>query len=302
MSSRIGNLMNHYDLDYLNTEKSIYGYVRVSSRGQKDNTSIPKQADKIQEWCLLNGYTLKAIFRDVESGENVTNRSALVSALQGILNEDQADGLVVFCFDRLSRTVEDRARLRRQFMGAGKILMSCTEEIDLCSVNGKLFYQMTSVIAEHEKDLINQRCLDGKRRKVQSGGWGGHCPPYGWRAHNNEIMEDPEEQEVCRFILGLTQIRNIHGKKVYGHRKIAKILNQLGVPTKSQRPTVKPSKRKDRDQKRWWPNSVKRIIDRAEQGYNGYDPDGKRTNGKPTAKLYPGRDQGFDATSWDQAC
>ena len=49
----------------------VLGYVRVSTDGQTENTSIKQQKSSIRQYCKSRGWTLTEIFEDVSSGGNM---------------------------------------------------------------------------------------------------------------------------------------------------------------------------------------------------------------------------------------
>ena len=59
--------------------KAAIGYVRVSTDGQaEDGVSLEAQQERIQAWCLVNGYQLAAVHVDAGlSGKRADNRPAL---------------------------------------------------------------------------------------------------------------------------------------------------------------------------------------------------------------------------------
>ena len=61
---------------------SAIGYIRVSTEGQaQDGVSLDAQRAKIEAWCVLNDYTLTAVYVDAGiSGKNC-NRPGLQAAL-----------------------------------------------------------------------------------------------------------------------------------------------------------------------------------------------------------------------------
>ena len=47
---------------------SVIGYTRVSSQNQSNNTSLPHQKQKIEEYCNLNDLELTEVYSEVDSG------------------------------------------------------------------------------------------------------------------------------------------------------------------------------------------------------------------------------------------
>lgn len=53
----------------------LIGYIRVSGEGQKNNLSLPVQADAIRRWSQENGHALLRIEQDVESAAAAESRA-----------------------------------------------------------------------------------------------------------------------------------------------------------------------------------------------------------------------------------
>lgn len=210
----------------------LVGYVRVSGESQRENTSIPKQSAVISEYCEQNGYVLKAIYYDVQSGSVFENRDGIVSALEAVLS-NSADGIICYGFDRLSRNVEDRAVLRRRCQENSKLLLSATEPVDVQSKHGKLYYSIRAALDEMEREIIYERVWGGKCRKIsEKRGWAGGRLPYGYRIENGDLFLDSRVQAWCAYMKWLHLFKREDGQHLYSYRTIARRLNLFGVKTR----------------------------------------------------------------------
>lgn len=55
-----------------------YGLVRVSTLGQKENTSLENQSKRIRDYCSVYDLSLKEIITETESGgKNIDERTGL---------------------------------------------------------------------------------------------------------------------------------------------------------------------------------------------------------------------------------
>lgn len=232
---------NHAYIPNYRSGGLVIGYVRVSTEGQRENTSITEQARLISEHCEVQRLNLIAIYFDVESAASVTKREGFSQALEMIFS-NRADGLVVHSLDRFSRAVGDAEQLRRKFDLLGKQLVSVSELMNFSTSSGKLFFQLKTVFSEAERELIGERTRRGKAAKKARGGWSGHAVPYGFRVESAELVRDEAEQRVIRFILRLSKLKKNNGRTVSCYW-IADILNRKGIPTKSQSKTIRKRKK-----------------------------------------------------------
>lgn len=202
----------------------LIGYIRVSGEGQKTNLSLPVQADAIRKWCRDNGHALLRIEQDVESAAAAESRAGLQSALGDIFS-DNADGLVVYKYDRFCRSVLDSEHLKGRFKKERKSLFSVVDPIDWDTDNGEMLYQFMSVFAEYERKQIRKRCIAGYERKVLDGGYAAGHPPYGYDAVKGELVKNELELKTLAVIMELRAAG-------WWYTTIARYLNEKGLRTK----------------------------------------------------------------------
>jgi site-specific DNA recombinase len=205
---------------------NLIGYIRVSTEGQQDGTSLSEQARKIQEWCERAGHNLTAIFWDADSGENIIGRKGFQAAIKFCLDDNQSDGMVVANFDRFSRSVLDSETVKRDFQKQDKLLKSVEQDFDIADMFGSFTFQVNQAAAELARKQILYRLHSNRMAKVRKGGWVGHRPPYGYIAVRNELVEDPTEQMVIRYIRRLYKWTRKDDLKPTSLYDIARALNK----------------------------------------------------------------------------
>lgn len=202
----------------------LIGYIRVSGEGQRTNLSLPVQADAIRKWSQDNGHALLRIEQDVESAALAESRAGLQSALGDIFSQ-QADGLVVYKYDRFCRSVLDSEHLKGRFKKECKALFSVIDPIDWDTDNGEMLYQFMSVFAEYERKQIRKRCIAGYERKVLNGGYAAGHPPFGYDAVKGELVKNELELRTLSLIMELRA-------QGLWYSQIATYLNDHGLKTK----------------------------------------------------------------------
>ena len=138
----------------------IYGYARVSSRGQeRDGNSLESQ----EQTLLSRG--CQVVYKEAYTGTKVDRPvfDELISKLQS------GDTLMVVKLDRFARTVLDGAKLVQNLVERGVIVdianMGRAENTPM----GKLMVYMMLAFAEFERDTIMERMNDGKKVKRERG-------------------------------------------------------------------------------------------------------------------------------------
>ncbi|WP_018624228.1 recombinase family protein [Kangiella aquimarina] len=132
------------------------GYSRVSTQGQDLKTQINKLTD----------YGCNKVFSEKISGKSTEQRKELQKALEFVR---EGDSLVVTRLDRLARSVVDLGQIAELLQSKGVNLVVTDQSIDTTSASGKLMFYMISAFAEFERDLINERCAEGREKALANG-------------------------------------------------------------------------------------------------------------------------------------
>lgn len=131
----------------------IYGYTRVSTKGQLDNNSLDQQENEI-----LNRYEKSIIYKEVWTGTS-TERPIFKEVL-GLLKS--GDTLVVTKLDRFCRTTKEGLDLIDKLMDRGVRIhilnMGLIEDTSM----GRLIITNLLAFAEFERNMIVERTQAGK--------------------------------------------------------------------------------------------------------------------------------------------
>ncbi|MFT8700700.1 MAG: recombinase family protein [Acetobacter orientalis] len=127
----------------------IYGYARVSTRDQSTDMQVSQ--------LLEAGIPKERIFMDVISG--ATEDRPQLNSLLSLLNK--GDVLTVWKVDRLGRRTAHLARLLEEFDQKGITVRSLTEGVDTSDRSSRVSYLLMSVIAQNERETINERIRSG---------------------------------------------------------------------------------------------------------------------------------------------
>ena len=142
------------------TKMNVLGYVRISTSGQMENTSIAVQKRTIQQYVKSRGWNLVEIFEDVSSGSNTSR-----PGFEEMTNRLETNGfaaVVVTKLDRFSRSILDSATFIKGLLAKDKALISISENVDTGSIQGRMFFNLLMVIAENEREVINARMQGGR--------------------------------------------------------------------------------------------------------------------------------------------
>ena len=102
-------------------------YVRVSTERQAtEGQSIDAQEDRIRAYAKASGLTVDRIYKDNGASGKDVNRPSLASLLSDL---GEIAVVIVYKFDRISRSVVDLYSLLERFQSAGIAFKSVSEGV-----------------------------------------------------------------------------------------------------------------------------------------------------------------------------
>lgn len=134
-------------------KSKIYGYCRVSSKGQLDNNSLEQQEEEI-----LNKYSNAEIFKEQFTG-TTTDRPIFNNVLEHLKENDT---LVVTKLDRLARNTEEGIHLVQELFDKGVSVHVLNVGLLENTTMGKFFLTTLLAVAEMERNTIIERTQTGK--------------------------------------------------------------------------------------------------------------------------------------------
>jgi DNA invertase Pin-like site-specific DNA recombinase len=137
--------------------------------------------------------------------------------------------LLVTKLDRLTRRVQDLGTLIEDYFEQRYALMSVTDQIDIRTANGRLVLNILMSFSQWEREAIQERTREAMAYKRQNGERTGGDVPYGYRAINGKLVQDPDEQAM----LALIHRYRVQGLSI---RAIVAELDRLGHRTRKGTP------------------------------------------------------------------
>lgn len=137
----------------------LIGYARCSTADQ----SLDLQLDALKEAGCTKLFSEKA------SGKN-TERPELEKALEYMR---EGDTLVIYKFDRLSRSTKDMLSIAEKLKERGINLKSLSDDIDTSSAYGQFFFTICAAFAQLEREMIVSRTNAGLAAAKARGRVGG---------------------------------------------------------------------------------------------------------------------------------
>ena len=157
----------------------IYGYCRVSSKGQLDNNSFEQQETEI-----LNKYEKAIIIKEQFTG-TTTDRpkfNELIDSLQ------ENDILVVSKLDRLARNTVEGIDIVEKLFKKGVSVHVLNVGLLENTTMGRFFLTTLLAVAEMERNMIIERTQNGKAiAKTKPGFKEGRPPKYTQKQLDNAL-------------------------------------------------------------------------------------------------------------------
>ena len=143
-------------------------YARVSTTDQQ---SIPAQLELMREYCKQRDWQIVGEFEEKESGKK-DNRPERAKILK-LSASRKIDAVIVWKLNRWGRSTVDLLTTLRELTNRGVAFISLSEYLDLSTPVGRMVAGVLAVIAEFEREIINENVKMGiAAYKAKNGRWG----------------------------------------------------------------------------------------------------------------------------------
>ncbi|HWI65057.1 MAG TPA: recombinase family protein [Symbiobacteriaceae bacterium] len=234
-------------------------YIRWSTEDQGEGTTLEVQREACRAYIRSQGWELRDDLTFIDEGfSGGTLERPGLTRLRAAVQAGQAECVVVYKLDRLSRSVVDMVRLVLDEWDGRCHVKSAREPIDTLSHTGRLFFYQLMSFAEWERSVIRERTFAGKLRRAQEGKNPGITAAYGYRLGPDGLPAvQANEARVVQLIFRLY----LSGM---GCTQIARHLAGLGHPSPAGR--------------RWGSGQISRLL--ANPVYVGTLVYGKQTTSR----------------------
>ena len=176
-------------------------YIRVSTKEQTENLSLPTQLRACEEYCRREGFEVLERFKEEGESAKTADRTELQRLLTYCRTQKgKVHFVVVFNLTRFARDKYDHFALRSHLQSLGISLRSATEPIDDTST-GKLMEGVLAAFAQFDNDVRSDRTRAGMKAALELGRWV-FLAPIGYingaRAIGKSLMHDPQRAPLVR--------------------------------------------------------------------------------------------------------
>ncbi|HXM18363.1 MAG TPA: recombinase family protein [Candidatus Tumulicola sp.] len=219
--------------------RKVYGYARVSSRGQADEgISLDAQQARIEGYALAKGWALTDVLIDAaRSGKNT--RRPMLERLRREVREGQVETIITLKVDRVSRSTRDLLNLLQEFETHKTSFVSVFENIDTSTSMGRFVITLLGSLAQLEAEQVGERTSFALRKARLDGKAYCRTAPFGWKRVGGDFRPAEAEQRA------LAQIRTMRAKND-SWQSIARWLAENRI--------------KPRAGDKWYPATVRQVL------------------------------------------
>lgn len=214
-------------------------YLR-KSRADRDyedlatENTLNRHEKTLLELAQKNNYTISKIFREVVSGETLSQRPEMQKLLYEVEN-NMYDGVLVMEVERLARGNSiDQGIIAQAFKYSNTLIITPTKIYNPQNEFDEEYFEFGLFMSRREYKTINRRLNAGRLASCKEGKFVGSVTPYGYSREKlknqkgYKLIPNPEESTVLKLIFELYT-------NSMGIRNICKYLDNLGIkPRNSQ--------------------------------------------------------------------
>lgn len=174
------------------------GLIRVSSIGQKDNTSLSNQKKMINDYCSVYSIELDEIIEEVYTG-TTSDRDGL-NHLKSLIENGDVESVVVMKLDRLMRSFSEGVVFIKYLLDNEVKIISVLEKIDTSTTSGRFFMNVLLSLNEMERDTIVERMNTGKIRKFENHKKVNGRISFGYKKYEDNLILDKQDSKIVQYI------------------------------------------------------------------------------------------------------
>ena len=212
-------------------------YTRVSSKEQDENTSLPYQKRRCEEYAERKGYRIVEYFGGTyESAKNDERKEfkRMMSFVKS--SKEKISKIIVLSFDRFSRSGANSIYLIEILKQLNIFVESVTQEGDYTTPSGELLQNMQMLFSKMDNDQRRQKTVAGMQEMMRSG-YLPHRAPIGYRHVKNTdwVNRIVLDEKIAPLIKKAFLLKANEGKS---NTEIAELLSSAGLKIDRKRLTA----------------------------------------------------------------
>ncbi len=170
-------------------------YTRVSSKEQFDNNaSLTTQLKYCQEYALRKELEVIEYFGGTYESAKSDERKEFQRMLGYVKRRKNIGHIIVYSYDRFSRTGANGAYISEQLKKQGVAVISATQEIDVTTSAGTFQENLYHMFSHFDNQVRRDKSITGMQEKLRRGYWTG-AYPFGYTNTN------PGKGKIPNFVI-----------------------------------------------------------------------------------------------------
>ena len=169
--------VKQYSTVALRQQRSGVIYTRVSSQEQaENNSSLEVQLKLCNEYAKRTGIVVKEYFGGTYESAKTDGRKEFLRLLSYVKKDKEISFIIVYNYDRFSRTGPAAAQLSDELRKVGITVKSVTQELDSSTPSGRLQENFFHLFNHYDNDQRSNRTSVNTREVMLKGYWPYHTP------------------------------------------------------------------------------------------------------------------------------
>jgi len=180
-------------------------YTRKSSEEglEQDFNSLDAQRESCEAFIRSQQHEGWVCLSELYDDGGISGATMERPALKRLLVEieaDRIDAVVVYKVDRLTRSLNDFAKIVEVFDRQAVSFVSVTQQFNTTTSMGRLTLNMLLSFAQFEREVTGERIRDKIAASKKKGMWMGGLPPLGYDVKDRKLVVNKREAETVRHI------------------------------------------------------------------------------------------------------
>ena len=167
--------------------------------------TLARHEKMLNDYCKRNKLNVVAIYKEVVSGESISNRPEMQRLLEDV-DAGLYTGVVCIEIERLSRGNQiDQCEILEVFKKSNTKIYTLQKIYDLSKEEiDEEFFEFSLFMSRREYKIIRRRMERGRAQAMKEGYYTGSITPYGYTKVKDGrgfvLVADPKEAEIVRLI------------------------------------------------------------------------------------------------------
>ena len=160
-------LANSYSNDNHTTSNKAVIYTRVSTKEQaENNASLQTQKKYCQDFAKKKGLIVLDYFGGTFESAKSDERKEFQRMLSYVKRNKEVDTIIVYSYDRFSRTGPNGAYISQQLLKNGVKTLSATQEVDPLSPSGSFQQNLYYMFSQFDNELRKDKSVTGMKERL----------------------------------------------------------------------------------------------------------------------------------------